>query len=54
MKCKKQTEDKDVTMTISKNGRHMKRAICAECGTKKCLFVKKPESNYLNSVDIKE
>ena len=38
---KKQTESKAEQRITTKNGRHMIKSICASCGAKKAVFIKK-------------
>ena len=40
VKCHRDTNSGPVSMTKTKNGRHMARAKCDVCGTTKCCFVK--------------
>src|SRR6218665_1382500 len=40
VKCKKQTETKDIQTSMNKNGRPMMRGACTVCGTTKTQFVK--------------
>lgn len=41
LKCKTHTDTKDITEVTSKNGRLMKKGICAVCGSKKSVFLGK-------------
>lgn len=40
VKCKQQTNTKDISEAISKNNRKMLKGICTVCGVKKSTFVK--------------
>ena len=39
-KCKEITESNDIQHVLSKNNRHMLKGTCAQCGCKKCKFMK--------------
>jgi len=41
LKCKKRTTTKKIEKTISKNKRPLLKGICAICGKKKSVFLKK-------------
>ena len=47
LKCKKDTEDVDAKVVITKNGKHMKKARCGTCGKVKTRFIKKSEGEGL-------
>ena len=52
--CKKNTENKDVKMIKTKNGRLLLSSNCAVCDNKKSRFVKEQEeSGILSSVGIR-
>ena len=52
--CKKDTENKDVKMMKTKNGRLMLSSKCTICGNKKSRFVKEQKaSGILSSVGIR-
>ena len=38
VKCKKRTDTTNERVTTTKNKRHMKRGVCAICGTTKTQF----------------
>jgi Domain of unknown function (DUF5679)/Phospholipase A2-like domain len=40
VKCKRETETKDIRNIITKNGRYMLRGVCVVCGKTKTQFVK--------------
>lgn len=40
VKCRKKTGNVNPHMAETKNGRKMVKCECADCGTRKCLFVK--------------
>lgn len=40
MKCKDKTDSVNMTEAMSKNNRRMIKAQCADCGTRKCKFIK--------------
>ena len=43
VKCKKRTGTTNEQITTTKNKRHMKRGVCAICGTTKTQFIKAPK-----------
>lgn len=40
VRCKRQTESRDIQRVVSKNGRLMLRCVCVECGATKTQFIK--------------
>ena len=46
VKCKRKTKDLQVGSGVAKNGTGMKKGKCADCGCKKCQFVKKNKSQH--------
>lgn len=40
VRCKGRTPSQSPQGVVTSNGRRMIRAICAQCGGKKCMFVK--------------
>ncbi len=51
VKCRKVTETLDIETTTSRNGRSMKRGLCAICGRVKTQFVKAANGgSFLNTV----
>ena len=59
VKCKKFTNDEKDSAEdfIAKNGRKMQRAVCEDCGSKKCRIVKKDvvveEEEDQDEVDVR-
>ncbi len=51
LKCRTKTENKDETKEKTKNNRIMLKSICAICGRKKSMFLKKtsPETKSLGA-----
>ena len=47
VKCKKVTDTSNVQFAVSKNGRNMKRGMCAICGTTKTQFIKEQKGGSL-------
>ena len=47
VKCKKRTDTTNEQITTTKNNRHMKRGICAICGTTETQFIKSPKGGSL-------
>ncbi len=43
LKCRTKTENKDETTEKTKNNRIMLKSICAVCGKKKSMFLKKQQ-----------
>jgi len=52
VKCKKQTETKDMQNSMSKNGRPMIRGVCTVCGTTKTQFVKAKGGDLVGSLNM--
>jgi len=52
VKCKKQTETKDMQNSMSKNGRPMIRGACTVCGTTKTQFVKAKGGDLVGSLNM--
>ena len=54
MQTRKNTENKDVNVIKTKNGRLMLKTTCSVCGNKKSRFVKNQEAKgILSSLGIK-
>ena len=52
--CKKNTENKNVKIVRTKNGRLQMRSLCSVCGNKKSKFVKEQEAKgVLSSLGIR-
>ena len=47
IKCKKTTDTSNEQLTVSKNGRNMKRGTCVICGTTKTQFIKAQKGGSL-------
>jgi len=52
VKCRKQTETKDMQNSVSKNERPMIRGVCTVCGTTKTQFVKGVLSKHVEGGDL--
>src|SRR6218665_2925443 len=52
VKCKKQTETKDMQNSMSKNGRPIIRGACTVCGTTKTQFVKAKGGDLVGSLNM--
>ena len=50
LKCKKNTESKNLNVARSKNGRIMHLSKCAMCNSKKSKFIKQQEASALLSM----
>ena len=54
LKCRKNTESKNLKIATTKNGRTKILSKCAVCGSKKRKFIKEQEANgLLSSLGIK-
>jgi len=38
--CRKKTKDNDIRVRVLKNGKRIRRSVCAVCGKRKCTFLK--------------
>ena len=57
VKCKKLTDTTNERVTTTKNNRHMKRGICAICGTTKTQFIKAQKggsllNKFINNIPV--